>query len=69
MADSLIQRLCGPLLALGAAVLVFAAAWLVLGADDHLIGSALVMGAQVTGAIGLALCVVLLWAASRQARA
>lgn len=69
MSDALIQRLCGPLLALGGAVLFFAAAWLMLGSGQHVIAHVLVMGAQLTGAIGLFLCVILLWSASRQARA
>jgi hypothetical protein len=68
MSDALIQRLCGPLLALGAAVLVFAAAWLMLGSGDHVFGRVLVYGAQLTGAVGLVLCMVLLWTASRHAR-
>jgi hypothetical protein len=69
MSDALIQRLCGPLLALGAAVLFFAAAWLMLGTGNALIGRLLITGAQVTGAVGLALSGVMLWTASRHARA
>lgn len=69
MSDAVIQRLCGPLLALGAAVLFFAAAWLMLGADNAAIGRMLITGAQLTGGIGLLLCLILLWTASRHARA
>jgi len=69
MADTLINRLCAPLLVLGASVLVFAVAWLMLGPDQHMIGHALVVGAQITGAVGLCLCLVLLWRATRLTRA
>jgi hypothetical protein len=69
MSDALIQRLCGPLLGLGAAVLFFAAAWLMLGSANPAIGRLLVRGALATGIVGLFLGVALLWTASRQARA
>ncbi len=69
MPDTMINRLCAPLLVLGASVLVFAVAWLMLDPSRLSDGHALVLAAQITGAIGLGFSFVLLWLAARQARA
>ncbi len=69
MPDLLINRLCLPLLTLGAAVLAFAVAWLSLGPDQVAVAAVLAHVAQLAGVSGLGLTGFVLWDAARQARA
>jgi hypothetical protein len=66
MDDSVINRLCGPLLVFGASVLFFAIAWLMMGPDQQVMATVLKTAAQLAGGVGLVLSMRVLWLAMRR---